>query len=178
MSGQVSMTGAQSLVNHIAGNVPPYIGASAPSWVPGLSWINTTSGAVLYSWNGSTWVTGAAGRYIALLTASPFTSGPGSGPAQAITDLVEVTTAGYARQSVTFSDASAAYPAPVANTGVLTFGPMSASMLLAAQWAAMVTASTGTSGLLSYFWDLDIPQQVSVSQSVQLPIGSLTLSES
>jgi hypothetical protein len=178
VSGQLSQIGAQSLANHMAGVVPPFIGTSAPTWVPGLAWINTTSGAVLYSWNGSAWVSGAAGRYIALLTASPFTSGPGGGYAQAISDLVEVTTSGYARQSVTFGAAAGAYPAPVMNTNLLTFGPMSASMTLPAQWAAMVTAVSGTSGLLLYFWNLDTPQQVGVSQNIQIPIGSLALVES
>lgn len=178
MSGQVSQVGAQSLINHIAGNVPPSIGTSAPTWKPGLVWIDTTSGAVLKSWNGSAWIVGAQPRYIALLTASPFTSGPGGGYAQSISDLVELTTSGYARQAVTFTDAGAAYPSPTANSGVLTFGPMSASMTLAAQWAALVTASSGTAGLLLYFWTLDTPQQVSVSQSIQIPIGNLGLSES
>ena len=109
-----------------------------------MDWIDTTSGATLKTWNGSTWVVGAATRYVALLTASPYTSGPSSGYAQAITDLVEVTTAGYSRQAATFANASAAYPAPVSNSAVLTFGPVSAAMALAAQWAALVThAATG-----------------------------------
>ena len=56
MSGQLSQVGAQILANKIAGNVPPYIGTSAPTWVPGLDWINTTSGSVLYTWNGAAWV--------------------------------------------------------------------------------------------------------------------------
>ena len=91
---------------------------------------------------------------------------------------MEVTTAGYSRQAVTFTNAAASYPAPVSNSNLLTFGPMSANMALSAQWAAMVTAVTGTVGLLSYFWNLDTPEQVLVSQSIQIPIGSLTLAES
>lgn len=178
MSGQLTTVGAQILANKIAGTVPPAIQTSAPTWVPGLDWINTTSGAVLNSWNGSAWVTGALNRYVALLTASPFTSGPSGGLSQAISDLVEVTTAGYSRQLTTFSNAGAVYPSPVSNSGVLTFGPMTASMTLAAQWAALVTAATGTTGLLLYYWTLDTPQQVAVSQSIQLPIGTLSLSES
>lgn len=178
MSGQLSQVGAQILANKIAGNVPPFIGTSAPTWVPGLDWINTTSGAVLYTWNGSAWVTGAQDRYVALLTASPFTSGPGSGPAQQISDLVELTTSGYSRVQVTWANATAAYPSVVASSDVLTFGPMSANMTLAAQWAAMVSAATGTTGLLYYFWQLDTPQQVNISQSIQVPVDSLTLSES
>lgn len=178
MSGQLSIVGAQILANKIAGNVPPFIGTSAPTWVPGLDWINTSSGTVLYSWNGSAWVSGALNRYVALLTASPFTSGPGGGLSEAISDLVEVTTTGYSRQLTTWSNAGAVYPSPVSNSGVLTFGPMTAAMTLAAQWAALVSAATGTTGLLYYYWTLDTPQQVSVSQSIQLPISSLSLSES
>ena len=178
MSGQLSEIGAQALANKIAGNVPPYIGSSSPTWIPGLEWINTTSGAALYTWNGSGWVAGAQGRYVALLTASPYGSGPGGGYAQAITDLVEVTTAGYSRQSVTFTNAASSYPAPVSNSATITWGPMTATMTLSAQWAAMVTAATGTAGLLLYFWTLDTPQQVSVSQSIQIPAGRLALSES
>ena len=179
MAGQLSQVGAQILANKIAGNAVPVLQTSAPTWIPGMDWIDTTSGATLKTWNGSTWVVGAATRYVALLTASPYTSGPSSGYAQAITDLVEVTTAGYSRQAVTYANASAAYPAPVSNSALLTFGPVSAAMALAAQWAALVThAATGSSGLLLYFWQLDTPQQVSVSQSIQIPIGGLSLSES
>lgn len=178
MSGQVSQVGAQALANKIGGNVPPFIGTSAPTWKPGLDWIDTTSGATLKFWNGSAWIVGTEPRYVALLTASPFTSGPGGGYAQSISDLVELTTAGYARQVVDFTDAGAAYPAPVANNATVTFGPMTATMTLAAQWAALVTASSGTAGLLYYFWTLDTPQQVSVSQSIQIPVSGLSLSES
>ena len=167
------------LANKAAGNVPPSIGIGAPTWIPGLDWIDTSSGAVLKTWNGTSWVAGNATRYVALLTASPFTSGPGGGYAESISDLVEVTTAGYSRLVCAFSNATAAYPAVAANSGVLTFGPMSAGMLQAAQWAALLThASSGTTGLLLYYWQLDLPQQVSVSQSIQVPIGALSLAES
>lgn len=179
MSGQLTQVGAQILANKIAGNDVPYIGTSAPgSWIPGQPWINdTTNPPVTYSYNGTSWVTGSAGRYVALLTASPFTSGSGGTNAETISDLVELATTGYSRVSVTFSDAAASYPAPVSNSSVLTFGPMGAAMTLAAQWAALVTASTGTTGLLLYYWQLDTPQQVSVSQSIQIPIGDLQLTE-
>jgi hypothetical protein len=178
VSGQVSQVGAQMLANRIAGNVPTAVQNTAPTWVPGLEWVDTSSTPTLKSWNGSAWVVGAQARYVALLTASPFTSGPSGGYAQAISDLVEVTTAGYSRQLATWANAGAAYPSPVSNNAVLTFGPMTAAMTLAAQWAALVTASSGTAGLLLYFWQLDTPQQVSVSQSIQIPIGSLVMSES
>jgi len=178
VSGQLSTVGAQILANKIAGNVPPFIGTSAPTWVPGLDWINTSGTPTLYSWNGAAWVSGALNRYVALLTASPFTSGPSGGNAELISDLVEVTTSGYSRQLAAWSNAAASYPSPVSNSGVLTFGPMTAAMTLAAQWAALVSAATGTTGLLYYYWTLDTPQLVSVSQSIQIPIGDLSLSES
>lgn len=178
MSGQIAQTAAQGLANHIAGNVPPFIGTSAPTWIPGLVWINTTSGAVLFTWNGSAWVSGAAGHYLALLTASPFTSGPGGGYAVAISDLVELSIGGYTRQAVAFSNATASYPSNVSNSATVTFGPLSASMTQAAQWVAMVSAASGTSGLLNYYWTLATPQQVSVSQSIQIAAGALVLSQS
>jgi len=166
------------LANKVAGNVPPAIQTSAPTWIPGLDWVDTTSGAVLKTWNGAAWVVGQATRYIALLTASPFTSGPSSGYAESISDLVEVTTTGYSRQTYTPSNATAAYPSVAANSGVLTFGPMTAAMALAAQWAALLThASTGNTGLLLYYWQLDTPEQVSISQSIQVPIGDLSLAQ-
>ena len=166
------------LANKVAGNVPPTIQTSAPTWIPGMDWVNTTSGAVLETWNGAAWVVGQATRYVALLTASPFTSGPGGGYAQSISDLVEVTTTGYARQVCAFANATAAYPAVSANSGILTFGPMTAGMVLAAQWAALLThASTGNTGLLLYSWQLDTPEQVAVSQSIQIPVSALSLAQ-
>lgn len=175
MSGQIAQTGAQALCNYLGGSVPPYIGSSAPTWVPGLYWINTSSSATVYSWNGSSWISGADGRYIALLTADPLASGPGGGFSVNISDLVEVTTPGYTRQAVTFSDATAAYPSEISNTAPLTFGPMNADMALSAQWAAMVTVVTGNSGILLQTWALDTPQQVSVSQAITIPSGDLVL---
>lgn len=102
MAGQLTALGAQSQVNHISGIVPPYIGPTAPTWQPGLYWINTTSGAVLEYWNGSAWIAGTEPLYMALLTGDPSVSGPNGGYAQNISDLIEDQTSGYARQSVTF----------------------------------------------------------------------------
>lgn len=178
MSGQVAQTSAQALANHIAGNVPPAVQGTAPTWIPGLVWVNTSAGNAIYSWNGSAWVSGVAGHYLALLTASPFSSGPGGGYAVSISDLVEVTTTGYTRQPVTFSTASATYPSNVSNSATITFGPLTASMTQAAQWVAMVSAASGTTGLLNYYWTLATPQQVSVSQSIQIAAGALELSQS
>src|ERR1700722_5061400 len=143
---QLGQWGSMALINHITANATPIISASPPAWVPGLVWINTSSSPAIYHWNGSSWVSGAAGLYIALCTADPATSGPGSGPSVNISDLVEDTTSGYTRQAVTFSVASTAYPAVSSNANNLTFGPYSAGQTIAVQWAALVNAASGTAG--------------------------------
>lgn len=227
MAGQLSAYGAQALANHVGGIVHPYIGTTAPTWVPGLDWINTSSGAALYQWNGSAWVAAnTLGNYIALLTADPTQAvTQGGSYAMNISDLVEDLTAGYSRQSVTFAEppqynagttytlgqqvfynnylyacavssvsgtapsgtegtsnatwtyVSNGYPATIANSNVLTF-TYTASQALPVGWAALVTAASGTAGLLKYMWTLPTKQQVADSQSIQIGIGSLTLSQS
>lgn len=226
MAGQLSAYGAQALANKIGGVVPPYIGTAAPAWVPGLDWINTSAAATLYQWNGTTWVNASTlGTYIALLTADPTQSAAQNGGyAMNISDLVEDTTAGYARQSVTFAPPPAysagatytlgqqvfyqgylyacavnsvtgtappgtegtsnstwtyvsnGYPAVIANTNVLTF-TYTAAQALPVGWAALVTAASGTAGLLKYMWTFLDKQQVQNTQSIQIGIGHLTLSQ-
>lgn len=73
----------------------------------------------------------------------------------------EVTATGYARQPVTFGAAalnsSSVYQ--VANSTALVFGPFTASSGLgaAAVGAALVTSSSGTSGVPLMYWTLDAP---------------------
>lgn len=172
-NGRLSQTEAMALANHAGGQPSVYIGTGAPTWYPGLSWVNTTSTPVQYSWNGSAWVLSSTlGQYLALLTADPTTL-----PAINVSDLQEVTTAGYSRAAVTFTEASVAYPAVVSNSGTITWGPMSADMLVPAEWIALVTCASGTAGIFKYSWPI-APQQVETSQVIQLPTGGLTLSES
>lgn len=141
MAGQLAAVGAQSLANHLAGIVPPHIGTSAPVWQPGLVWINTTSGAVLSYWNGSAWVAGTEGRYIALLTGDPTQSGLYGGYAHNISDLIEDTTAGYARQSVTF-----AAPAPYSSSTTYTLGQQVTYDTYVYQCAVASISGTAPSG--------------------------------
>lgn len=179
MAGQLSATGAQALANHIGGIVPPHIGATAPTWVPGLVWVNTSSSPALYYWNTSAWVAGPQGLYIALLTGDPSSSGAGGTYSQNISDLIEDETTGYARQPVAFTEpGSPGYPATISNTTVLTFGPYTEAMTLEDQWAALVTASSGDLGLLLYMWALPGPEMVGVSQSIQIGVGDLSLTQS
>lgn len=114
--------------------------------------------------------------YGALLTSDPSTSGAGGTQAVNITDLVEVTTAGYSRASIIFTAASAALPSVSSNTTTITWGPFTGDMLLPAQWLALVTSASGTSGTLLYLWTLDTPEQASASQQIQIATSSLSIS--
>lgn len=182
MAGQLTAVGAQAQANTIGGIVPPYIGTSAPTWVPGLVWIDTSSTPVAKYWNTQEWVAGPQTLYLALLTGDPTQSGPGGGYAQNISDLIEDQTAGYARQVVDFavpaSDTATTYPAPVTNSNVITFGPYTANMQTADGWAALVTAEAGDLGLLLYLWALPAATQVPLSKSIQIGVGSLSLTQS
>jgi hypothetical protein len=119
--------------------------------------------------NGITGVTASVTTYLALLTADPT-------GLTTISALSEVTTSGYSRQTMSWGSPTAAYPSVIANTNLVTF-TMSANMSLPAQWVALVTASSGTSGELKYSWTLAEPEQVLATQSVSIPAGALTITQ-
>ena len=171
--GQIGTRGAQMTLNLLTGNAVPVVSSSAPSsWIPGQYWINSSAGNTPYEYNGTTWVPGSATRYMALLTADPTAL-----PAVNLSDLAEVTTAGYARAVVSMSAATNQYPSVSTDTGTISWGPMAADMLVPALFAALVTVSSGTSGLYLFSWPLPSPQQVSVSQYVQIATNQLSLSQ-
>lgn len=108
--------------------------------------------------------------YLALLTATPDLGAT-------IAQLAEVNTAGYARQQITWSAATAVTPpASSSNTGLVTFGPFTASMAVPVTDAVLLTAQTGTTGDVLYWWSLATPQQVSNGQSLQIATGQLVMS--
>jgi hypothetical protein len=170
------------LVNTLGGNSLPIIQSATPA-APSVFnqyWVNTTSGAVLNQWMpvsggaSGAWVTSPApgNLYIALLTTDPVAGGAvwlGDG------GFTECQTAGYSRQLVDFTAPTAAYPSASSNTAVLTFGPMSATMIVPVQWAALVTSASGTGGYFLASWQLGVALQVDVSQSIQCGIGQLIL---
>lgn len=171
--GQIGTRGAQATLNLMTGNAVPVVSSSAPStWIPGQYWINSSSSFAPYEYNGTTWVPASATRYLALLTADPTQL-----PAVNITDLSEVTTAGYSRAVVSMSTATANYPSVCTDSGTITWGPMTADMLVPALFAALVTVSTGNQGLYLYSWPLPSPQQVNTSQFVQIATSELSLSQ-
>lgn len=179
MGSLIAQYGAMATLNDLSGYAFPAIAGSAPTWYPGLLWVNdTTDPPVIEDWNGSEWVPiSSAPRYVTLLTADPSTSGADSTPAVFISDLAELTTSGYSRQSVQFTAASAAYPAVASNDAVITFGPFTAAMTSAAAWLALVTVSAGLSGYLLCTWALTESMQVSTGQSIQIAIGELVLDQ-
>lgn len=173
MPGEIAQHGAQDTINVLAGNAVPVVQGTAPAvWVPGQYWINSSNFYAVYEYNGTAWVAASGNRYLALLTADPTAL-----PAVNITDLSEVTTPGYARVNTDFSNATAAYPSTVANTGTVSWGPMTADMLVPALFVAMVTVATGTTGLYLFSWQLPSPQQVNTSQYIQVATGELSLSQ-
>lgn len=168
MSGQLAPIGQQAAINRASGTASVVVSSTAPTWVPGRLWVDTTSGAVLKKWNGSSWVADDGLRYLALLFADPT-------DAINISDLKEITTGGYARQSVTFSAATEEDPTSVNNNAVVSFGPFTEDMSEAAGWLALVDVASGNSGQLLYVWEVALAQQVSASQSIQIAIGKLTM---
>lgn len=169
----VAQTGAMAMLNHLGGVVPPAIQSTAPTWIPGLAWVNTTTNPpILYSWNGVSWVTRVSqgGPYIALCTQDP--TGLTS-----VSQLAECTDAGYARQSVTFGQAVAGTPVTIANTNLLQFGPFTVNMSLPVQWVALVTTQSGTNGFLLQTWTLSQQWQVLATQVLDIPAAGLTITQ-
>lgn len=107
--------------------------------------------------------------YLALLTATPDLGAT-------LDQLAEVNTAGYARQQITWSPASAATPpTATSNSSLVTFGPFTANMPVPVTDAVLVTAQTGTVGDVLYWWSLNVPQQSNNGQSLQIAPGALVM---
>lgn len=116
---------------------------------------------------------GTASTYLALLT----------GPVDAsvtMATLPEITTAGYARQPVVWTvpaRPSSGEPVTTSNTALVSWGPFSAAMLLDASWAALVSAATGTSGSVLYAWELPTPQNADINETIQIPVGKISIAQ-
>lgn len=166
----ITQAGAQTQLNALTGFTVPVVAASAPTGVIGLYWINTSSGNSVNEWNGTSWV--AAGNpYLALLTADPT-------GVSTIAGLTECTDSGYSRVQVSFSAATAAYPSVASNTALITIGPFTVNMSLPSQWFALVSASSGTTGLLLNTWTFSPPQQVKATQTINIAAGALQIIQS
>lgn len=163
--------GAQVQLNALAGLTIPVVAGTAPATpIPGQLWVNTSSGNAIEEWDGAAWIA-AGSRYLALCTADP-------SKAVFISDLQEVTTAGYSRVAVTFNPATNTIPSVSNNSGLIVFGPVTANMALSTQWLALVTVASGTVGNLAYTWTLDAPQQVLATKEIAIAADAITMNQS
>lgn len=116
---------------------------------------------------------GASTVYLALLSAPVDAS-------VTMATLPEVLTAGYARQPVSWTvpaRPASGEPVTSSNTALITFGPFTAAMLLDAQWAALVTSASGTTGTVQYAWELPTPQSANINESIQIPVGKILIAQ-
>ena len=105
--------------------------------------------------------------YLALLSIDP-------GDDATMLTVTEITDAGYARQLVSYL---APYQSPrgTSNSALFTYGPFSAGMASEATHAALVEASTGSTGKVRYVWSLDAALLAGVGESIQFPASILAL---
>lgn len=109
---------------------------------------------------------GTGTTYIALLTAAPT-------DATTVATMVEVTTAGYARQPATWS-VPAGDPSSTQNTNTLTFGPFTADPPNI-PYAALVSSSSGTGGNFLAYWTLNNARDAAINDSLQAAPGDFVL---
>ena len=115
------------------------------------------------------WTTGSRTTYLALVTADP-----GLSPVTPA-DLAEVTTAGYARQSVTWSAPAVGATPSTSNSAAVNFGPFTAAMAAAATHVALVSTASGTTGEVMYTWKIPQALAAGISETIQIPINALTM---
>jgi len=118
--------------------------------------------------SGRAVVLSARTTYLTLLLSAP-------GDTATLSSINEVTTAGYARQSVTWSAPSNASPSIISNTNVITFGPFTVAMVSIPTYMCLVSTSSGTTGDFLYWWEIDDPQLPDINESLQLLAGDLNM---
>lgn len=105
--------------------------------------------------------------YLALLTSAPT-------DATTLATMSEVTTAGYARQSVTWS-APSGDPSETHNTNTITFGAFTADPPNVTH-CALVSAASGTTGDFIYYWTLDTARDGISGDSIRVAASALSMS--
>lgn len=108
----------------------------------------------------------AQATYLALLSAAP-------GDADTAGTMAELSTAGYARQEVTWT-APAGDPQSTENTAELTFGPFSADPPNVTH-LALVSSASGAGDLL-YYWTADTPRDAASGDSISVAAGGVSMS--
>jgi hypothetical protein len=104
--------------------------------------------------------------YLALLTAAPT-------DASTLSTMTEVSTAGYSRQAVTWSDPGSTET--TSNSNTITFGPFSADPPNVTH-CALVSAASGTSGDLIWWWSLDTARDGASGDSISVAASALSMS--
>lgn len=136
-----------------------------------LNWITGTS---LGGWTPP--VTG----YIMLLIADPTTTAAVPTNPQ-LSELVELTATGYARQIITWTSATTPTggTSQIQNSNLVTFGPFTGATGsgTTSTFGALVTAASGTTGEVICTWQWDNPVLAPQNQSITIPIANLTLTQ-
>lgn len=126
---------------------------------------NFGAGAALDAMTGRATQT-ARTTYLALLSAAP-------GDTTTLATMTEITTAGYARQSVAWSSPTGD-PRSTSNSSAVTFGPFTADPPNVTH-VALVSASSGTTGDFIYYWALDTARDGITGDSLQFAAGALVM---
>ncbi len=115
---------------------------------------------------------GARTMYLALYTTAP----NDASTMAAIAPGVEVVMTGYARQIAAFTAPTSATPPETHNSGVITFGPLTGSMLTVTSFA-IVSTSSGASGDLVAFGNLTASRLPVAGDSLQAAIAAFSLTD-
>jgi hypothetical protein len=91
-----------------------------------------------------------------------------------LANIVEVTTAGYARKAVTWGAVSTVEPIQVTNSAAITLGPVTADMPQAF-YAFLTNVAAGTVGTLVYVWELTEPVAALANKPSFVPAGALVI---
>lgn len=109
--------------------------------------------------------------YVALLTAAPATD-------PTVAALTEYAATGYARAQVTWT-APTGDPSSSGNSATITIGPLTgANGTTAITHAALVTSSSGTTGVVRTTWTLNASRTPAAGDSVQVAVQGLTITQS
>jgi hypothetical protein len=116
-------------------------------------------------------VAASAAMYLALATAVP----AGSVTANlAAYGSVELTTAGYARQPVTWDPATGSDPSVMASAALVTFGPFEADPPEIG-YLFLCTTSIGTVGYVMACWQFETARDPAEDDSLNIGAGDLTM---
>lgn len=126
---------------------------------------NFGAGAALDAMTGRATQT-ARTTYLALLTAAPSDT-------TTLATMTELSATGYSRQAVTWS-APSGDPRATSNSGAITFGPVTTDPANVTH-AALVSASSGTTGDFIYYWTLDAARDGISGDSFQVANGALVM---